>query len=43
METLINSNQLQSFTLCMLMYKRFLALPLMGESFNQCFLIAFLF
>ena len=37
-ETLIYSNQHQSLTLYMLMYKRFLALPLTGESFNQRFL-----
>ena len=36
-ETLIYSNQHQSLTLYMLMYKRFLALPLTGESFNQRF------
>ena len=36
-ETLIYSNQHQSLRLYMLIFRGFLALPLTGESFNQCF------
>jgi len=36
-ETLIYSNQHQSLRLNMLEFQDFLALPLTGESFNQCF------